>query len=169
MTGTLPAGSVLTAADMEVRQVRDPPPETVPLAEAVGAPLAIGVSPGMPVVPTLLVGPGLAAAAPADTVVVPIRLADPALAQLVRVGDLLDLYLAPVDSGGQVLESELITSGALVLSRVDAQEADASLFGGTAPAGATGVVIAAVAAQDAARVSGASAVAPFRAVLVDRD
>ncbi|WP_154795515.1 SAF domain-containing protein [Occultella kanbiaonis] len=168
VTGTLPAGSVLTAADLEVRQVRDPPPETVPLAEAVGAPLTIGVSPGMPVVPTLLVGPGLAAAAPADTVVVPIRLADPALAQLVRVGDLLDLYLAPVDSGGQVLESELITSGALVLSRVDAQEADASLFAGTAPA-ATGVVIAAVAAQDAARVSGASAVAPFRAVLVDRD
>ncbi|MBZ2199085.1 SAF domain-containing protein [Occultella gossypii] len=169
VTGTLPAGSVLTAADVEVRRVRDPPPETVPLAEAVGAPLAIGVTPGMPVVPTLLVGPGLAASAPADTVVVPIRLADPALAQLVRVGDLLDLYLAPVDSGGQVLESELITSEALILSRVDAAEPDASIFGATSPAGVTGVVIAAVAARDAARVSGASAVAPFRAVLIDRD
>ncbi|TDE94098.1 hypothetical protein EXU48_11670 [Occultella glacieicola] len=168
VTGTLPAGSVLTETDVEVRQVRDPPPSTVSFEEAVGSPLAIGVGPGTPVVPTLLVGPGLTGSAPAGTVVLPIRLADPALAQLVRVGDRLDLYLAPVDSGGQVLESELITAGALILSRVDEPAADPSLFGATDPAGGpTGVVIAAVAASDAARVSGASAVAPFRAVLID--
>lgn len=164
----LPAGTMLTEENLALREFTEAPSAVISYQDVVGSVLAVGVPEGLPVVASLLVGPGLVAAAPPGTVVTPVRLADPALAQMIRVGDVIDLYLAPIDTGGRVLEAQLVTSGALVMSRVETPSQDSFMFGGAAesPREESGVVVLAINAEDATLLSGASSLAPFRAVLV---
>lgn len=96
----LPAGAVLGADDLEVRRV---PPESrpdglVPAAEARGRTLAAPVRRGEALTDARLAGPGLAAAYP-GRVAVPVRIPDPAVVDLLRVGDEVEV-LAVGDAGG---------------------------------------------------------------------
>src|SRR5829696_7098791 len=94
LTGDLPAGRVLTADDVRVRDV---PAGTLPAGslrdtgEAVGRPLAVGLTAGTALQPAMLTGPGLASAAPTGTVVVPVPVADAATARLAEPGQRIDL------------------------------------------------------------------------------
>src|SRR5699024_4754685 len=115
-TADLPAGTVLSTDMLTTATMSDPPESAPTMDELSGERLAIGVPQGAPVVHTMLVGPGVARGAPPGTVVTPVRLTDPALLQLVEVGDRLDLYAGAAGSDLGVADAELITSGALVLS-----------------------------------------------------
>jgi len=160
----VPAGTVLTAADVRIDAAGSAPGGTVGLDAAVGATLTVGLPAGVPVVDTMLLGPGLSGAAPAGWVVVPVPLADPMLAELVRVGDRIDLYLAAADTGGRLTEAELVTTGALVLARAGPAEQETGWLG-AATASSASVVVAAIRPEDAAALAGASGFGPFRAVL----
>lgn len=162
---TLPAGSVLTDTDVRVEPLASAPLGVVSAEVAVGATLTIGLPEGVPVVGTMLLGPGLSEAAPPGWVVVPVPLADPVLAELLRVGDRVDLYLAAGDTGGRLDEAELVSAGALVLAR-DGPTATAqtSWLAGSSSA-ERAVVVVAIRPQDAAALAGASGFGPFRAVL----
>lgn len=163
----LSVGTVLTAADLQVRHDPDPPAHQPLVEDLIGSRMAVGLPTGMPVATTMLVGPGLADGAPPGTVVVPVRLADAAVLDLARPGDLVDLYLAPADTGGQREQADLVTSGAVILSLPQPSTDDGGLLGGvTAPTHHQDVIILAVAASDATVLTGASGFAPFRAVLV---
>ena len=86
------------------------------------------------------------------------------LADLLRVGDRLDLYLAAADTGGRTEEARLVTAGALVLARHEAEAGTSSWLGGGAAATVETVVVA-VRPGDAGALTGASGFGPFRAVL----
>lgn len=162
----LPAGAELGTGDLTEVELADPPAGAPSRADLLGQRLAVGVPAGLPLVETLLVGPGLASGAPPGTVVTPVRLADPALLQLLQVGDHLDLYLAPaVSELGGADQAELVTSGALVLSILDSGEAATGLLD-TGSDQESGVIIVSVTAEDANLLTGASGLASFRAVVV---
>lgn len=160
----VPAGAVLTSADVRLDAMPAAPGGAVAAEIAVGATLTVGLPEGIPVVDTMLLGPGLADAAPEGWVVVPVPLADPMLAELVRVGDRIDLYLAAADTGGRLTEAELVSTDALVLARASPGEGEGAWWGGAA-SDATPVVVVAVRPSDAAALAGASGFGPFRAVL----
>lgn len=164
----LSAGTVLSEGDLQVRHDHHPPPHQPQAGELLGMQMAVGLPAGMPLATTMTVGPGLAEGAPPDTVVVPVRLADAAVLQLARPGDLVDLYLAPADTGGQREEADLISRGAVVLSLPEDGEGDGGLLGPQSALGAsTEVVILAVKERDATLLTGASGFAPLRAVLTN--
>ena len=122
----LPAGAVLTAADLRLARL---PPEAVPDGvaaapdELAGRPLAGALRAGEPVTDVRLVGPGLTTALPPGRVAAPVRLADLAVAGLVHPGDRVDvLATAP-----GATDAEVVAPGALVLAPVAAGgEPDAS-------------------------------------------
>src|SRR5690625_2047238 len=122
----LSAGTVLTEADLQVRHDPAPPPHRPGLEDLVGSRMAVGLPAGLPLATTMLVGPGLADGAPPGTVVVPVRLADTAVMRLARPGDLVDLYLAPADTGGQRERADLMTEDAVILSLPDAHDPSSS-------------------------------------------
>ncbi|UFU07303.1 SAF domain-containing protein [Ruania halotolerans] len=167
----IPAGTVLTGADLRQEQALTAPGDAWETEELIGARLAAGLPEGMPIPGTVLVGPGLTEAAPPGTVVLPVRLADPAMMALVRVGDRMDLYQAPTDSAslaGAAGPAELVAESALVLSRMDSDAGAAGLLG-VDTSEQPGVVVVAVADDDATVLSGAGSLAPVRAVLVPGD
>jgi pilus assembly protein CpaB len=160
----LPAGTVLTPEDVRLVAAESSPEGSLEVTDVVGATLTVGLPAGVPVVDTMLLGPGLADAAPPGWVVVPVSLADAMLADLLRVGDRVDLYLAAADTGGRVDDATLVTSGALVLARAE-EGGTQSTWLGTSAAPSDAVVVIAVRAEDAAALTGASGFGPFRAVL----
>jgi pilus assembly protein CpaB len=101
----LPAGTVLTDADVALVGL---PPGTVPDGaarspdEVVGRHLAGAVRAGEPLTDVRLLGAAIVPAG--DDVAVPVRIAEPAVSALVRVGDRVDVLAAPPD-GGQVARS----------------------------------------------------------------
>jgi len=92
-----------------------------------------GVPSGLPVVAAQLDGDRFGLALPAGTVAVPIRLADPAVAGLLRPGDRVDL-VAPtgVDgwAGAEAAPATVLARGALVLEVLNRAAEDAGLLGG---------------------------------------
>lgn len=160
----LPAGTTVAETDVRVERLPAAARTGVTVADVIGSRLTIGVPEGLPVVPTMLLGPGLPEAAPPGWVVTPVVLADPVLADLLRVGDRLDLYLAAADTGGRTEEARLVTAGALVLARHEAEAGTSSWLGGGAAATVETVVVA-VRPGDAGALTGASGFGPFRAVL----
>jgi pilus assembly protein CpaB len=146
----LPAGSVLSPPDVAI--VRFPPdvvprgvqPEAQPL---IGRVLAGAVRAGEPLTDARLVGAGLTALLPADLVAAPVRLADLAVAALVRAGDRVDV-LAAFPDGEQ---AELVAAGALVLAAPRPTAAD--------PDPAAGLLVLAVDPATAARLAAAATTA----------
>jgi len=107
----LPAGTVLSEADLESVGFAA---GTVPdgLAEdAVGGTLASPVRAGEPITDVRLVGVGLADAHP-DLTAMPIRLPDPGGVALLNAGDRIDLVATDPQVGG----SRVVAAGALVLA-----------------------------------------------------
>jgi pilus assembly protein CpaB len=111
----LPAGRVLTAADLAVARY---PPGVAP-AGGVARPdglvrrvLAGSVRAREPVTDTRLVGPGLTSLLPAGQVAAPVRLADLSVAALVRTGDRVDVLATAADAPA----ADVVADGALVLA-----------------------------------------------------
>ncbi len=159
----VPAGTELAPAD--VRVVALPrelvAPGTLRSADAaVGERLAVGLPGGFPLAEEVLVGPGLAAGAPAGEVVVPVRLADPAVVRSLRPGDRVDLLSAGADAAGVEGGAHVVAGGALVVAREEG--GGGGLLGGEEPAA---LVFVSVPRGTAPAVVGAGAWAPLRVVL----
>jgi Flp pilus assembly protein CpaB len=143
----LPAGTVLGAADLALARY---PPDAVPAGAAtareplVRRVLAAGVRAREPITDTRLVGAGLTALLPDGQVAAPVRLADLAVAGLVRTGDRVDVLAVPPDAAA----AEVVAGDALVLAATGADEA----------AGA-GLLLIAVDAETAARLAAAATTA----------
>jgi pilus assembly protein CpaB len=111
----LPSGTVLTAADVAVASY---PPDAVPAGVTpgpdplLGRVLAGGVRVREPITDARLVGAGLTALLPVGQVAAPVRLADVAVAALVRTGDRVDVLATPADATA----TEVVAAGALVLA-----------------------------------------------------
>jgi pilus assembly protein CpaB len=102
---------------------------------------------GEPLTDARLVGPGLTALLPADLVAAPVRLADLAVAALVRTGDRVDVLAALPDGE----EAERVAAGVLVLAAPGPASAD--------PDPAAGLLVLAVDPATAARLAAASTTA----------
>ena len=116
-------------------------PDAQPL---VGRVVAGAVRAREPLTDARLVGPGLTALLPPDLVAAPVRLADLAVAALVRTGDRVDV-LAAFPDGEQ---AELVAAGALVLAAPRPASED--------PDPAAGLLVLAVDPATAARLAAAS-------------
>jgi pilus assembly protein CpaB len=117
----LPAGTVLVATDLAVARY---PAHAVPAGVAVEPEdlvrrvLAGSVRAREPITDARLVGAGLTALLPEGHVAAPVRLADLAVAALVRTGDRVDVLATPADAPA----AELIAPGALVLAAAGADD-----------------------------------------------
>jgi Flp pilus assembly protein CpaB len=130
------AGHELTAEDLRVIGWAGPVRPASALGEisaATGRTTAGPLEPGSVVTESQLLGPGLLTGQPADLLAVPVRLADPAAALLVRRGDRVDVIASA--------RGVPVVSAAIVLARVaggsDAQDGWGGL-GGAAAGGAAG-------------------------------
>ncbi|MCR6705700.1 MULTISPECIES: SAF domain-containing protein [Cellulomonas] len=158
----LPAGTTIAATDVRVARV----PAGLALTrtttsthEVVGEDVAVPVPAGLPVVPGLLASGGLVG--PPGTVVAAVRLADPAMAALLRPGTRIDVLAAAAETGTQGV---VVARHALVLPvppGAQDQGWSAGLAGGdSAP------VLVAVSPDEAAALSGAAVSALLSAVVV---
>ena len=174
-------GGALSAADLHVAAM---PPALVPHgahpdpADVVGHQLVVGAPPGLPIVDGLLAGDRLAAAGPAGSVVAPIRLADPAVADLLRPGDRIDVLAAAGSADGEPVV-RLLAERAIVLvnpgSGATTADGDgtggggllggATLSGGTSEASGD-LTLVAVTPTEAAALAGAASWASLSAVVV---
>ena len=114
-TADLPAGAVLTAGDLTVAPfpaVLAPGGVAADPAPVVGRVLAGALRAGEPVTDVRLVGTGLTALLPEGQVAAPVRLADLAVASLVRAGDRVDVLATPPDAE----TAEVVAGSALVLA-----------------------------------------------------
>jgi Flp pilus assembly protein CpaB len=143
----LPAGAVLTAADLAVASY---PPDAVPAGFATSPDpllrrvLAGGVRAREPITDARLVGAGLTALLPEGQVAAPVRLADVAVAALVRTGDRVDVLATPPDAAS----AEVVAGGALVLAASGADEESGA-----------GLLVIAVDDETAARLAAAATTA----------
>lgn len=144
------AGTVLSARDVAVVRL---PPDAVPrgvvpdVQPLVGRVVAGAVRAREPLTDARLVGPGLTALLPPHLVAAPVRLADVAVAALVRSGDRVDVLAAFPD----VEQAELVAAGALVLAAPRPASED--------PDPAAGLLVLAVDPASAARLAAASTTA----------
>ncbi len=143
----LPPGTVLTAADLSVAHY---PAKSVPAGTTpdpppmVGRVLAGPVRAGEPLTDVRLVGAGLTALLPDGQVAAPVRLADLAVAELVRAGDRVDVLATPPEAA----TAEVVAASALVLA-VPGEGADDQ-------DAAVGLLLLAVDGDTAARLAAAS-------------
>lgn len=159
----VPAGAPLDGSDVLTVQL---PRELVAArmlrapTDAVGERLAVGLPAGFPLAAEVLVGPGLAEGTAPGEVVVPVRLADAAVARTLRPGDRVDLLAATADAAASEGGAEVVAAGALVVALEEG--GGGGLLGGEEPAALVLVAVPRGAAPD---VVGASAWAPLRVVL----
>ncbi|PYG00950.1 Flp pilus assembly protein CpaB [Georgenia satyanarayanai] len=159
----VPAGAPLEATDVLSVEL---PRELVAArmlqapTEAVGERLAVGLPAGFPLAAEVLVGPGLATGTAPGHVVVPVRLADAAVARTLRPGDRVDLLAATADAAASEGGAEVVAAGALVVALEEG--GGGGLLGGQEP---ESLVFVAVPRGAAPEVVGASAWAPLRVVL----
>jgi Flp pilus assembly protein CpaB len=145
----LPAGTVLTAADLTTARY---PPDVAPVgvtgdAEQLRSKVLAGsVRAHEPITDARLVGPGLTSLLPQGQVAAPVRLADLAVAALVHTGDRVDVLATVADaSGAGPPAAEVVAEGALVVAAT----------GGDEEAGA-GLLLLAVDDETAARLAAAA-------------
>jgi Flp pilus assembly protein CpaB len=158
----LPAGTVLTADDLTTVSL---PGGAAPAGAAAdphqltGEVLAAPVRAGEAVTDVRVVGPGLWSQVPEGQVAAPVRLADLAVATLLRAGDRVDVLAAA--SGGPTPAVEVVAESALVLTVPTTAEAD-PLAGA---ADGTGLLVLAVAPETAQRLAAAGAGATLTVTL----
>lgn len=168
--GALGAGIPLTAGDLAIARL---PPDAVAdgahgdLDDVVGRAVVVAVPAGLPVVDALLRDDGLGSSGPPGTVVAPVRLADPGVADLLRPGDRVDLFVTATSAAGAPV-AERLAERALVLPH-PAPLPGVSAGGLLGPAAEDGgtLTLVAVAPDAAAALAGASAWAGISAVLVE--
>jgi Flp pilus assembly protein CpaB len=147
----LAAGTELSAADLAVARL---PPEVAPAgsvtdpSDLAGRVLAGSMRAGEPLTDVRLVGAGLTALLEPGQVAAPVRLADLAVAALVRTGDRVDVLASPPDAD----RAETVVAGALVLATGAAASDEPGV--GTDPA--AGLLLVAVDGATAARLAAAA-------------
>jgi Flp pilus assembly protein CpaB len=143
----LPSGTVLAPGDLTVRRL---PADVAPVGSdlhAVGRTLAAPVRRGEPVTDVRLVAPSLVAAYP-GRVVLPVRIADPDVVTLLRVGDTVDLVAADPRRG--TASYVAVRVPVLALPTAPAHDPGTSTLTGR-------LVVVAAAPSDVDRIEGASA------------
>jgi Flp pilus assembly protein CpaB len=157
----LPAGTALSGDDLAIARL---PAEFVPAGTSpepgalVGRVLAGSVRAGEPLTDIRLVGAGLTRLLGEDQVAAPVRLADLAVAALVRTGDRVDVLATPPDAG----RADLVAANALVLAAgapVPGRAAEPA----TDPA--TGLLLVAVDRATAAHLAAAAAASTLTVTL----
>ncbi|SOE00986.1 Flp pilus assembly protein CpaB [Blastococcus haudaquaticus] len=145
-TDLLP-GAPLTSQDVRLVRFPDdlaPTGTTADAADLAGRVLAGPVRAGEPLTDVRLVGAGLTARLPEGQVAAPVRLADLAVAALVRAGDRVDVLATAPDAAA----AEVVAASALVLAAPAA-----------GPEGAGGLLLLAVDPATAARLAAMAAAA----------
>ena len=164
----LPAGAVLTAADLAtVRLPADAAPAgaAADVAARTAQVLAAPVRAGEVVTDVRLVGPGLWSQVPDGQVAAPVRLADLAVATLLRAGDRVDVLAATTDdapTGADVAARpavQVVAEGALVLTAPAAPgpAVGAGVGTGVGLAAGDGLLVLAVPPETAQRLAAAGA------------
>jgi Flp pilus assembly protein CpaB len=146
----LRAGAVLTADDLTratLPAAAAPDGVVADVGQLAGAVLAGPLRRGEPVTDVRVVGPGLWSQVPPGQVAAPVRLADLAVATLLRPGDRVDVLATAADAGA----AEVVAAGALVVSAPPPEAP-----GSTAAAGDAGLLVLAVSSDTAARLAGAA-------------
>jgi Flp pilus assembly protein CpaB len=149
----LPPGTVLGTGDLTtVRYPRAASPAGVAADphELVHRVLAGGVRAREPITDVRLVGPGVTALLPAGQVAAPVRLADLAVAALVRTGDRVDVLATAADAPS----AAVVADGALVVAT-----------SGTAEESGAGLLLLAVDDATAARLAAAATAATLTVTL----
>jgi Flp pilus assembly protein CpaB len=148
----LTAGTVLDPADLTLSELPTPlaPDGTSAEGSALaGQVLAAPVRRGEPVTDVRVVGPGLWSQVPAGQVAAPVRLADLAVATLLRPGDRVDVLASAAGTGA----AEVVAAAALVLSAPPGAAPDEE--SAIAPEGA-GLLVLAVSPETATVLAGAA-------------
>ncbi|MGW6007049.1 RcpC/CpaB family pilus assembly protein [Oerskovia enterophila] len=163
------AGVVLTARDLRVEDVASslaPQVSLTRVSDAVGRTTSVALPRGQTIAPSLVTAGELAAAAPAGTVVAPVRLADPAVATMLGPGDRVDLLVAASggDGSSDGAPGTYVARRALVLAGAPAQESAGGLLGTDTAEG--GVTLVAVLPEEAASLAGLGQWGGLSAVLV---
>jgi Flp pilus assembly protein CpaB len=145
----VPAGTVLTPADLRSAAFS---PATVPdgvVADPTGQMVAAAIGRGEPVTATRLLGPGLSDGLLAETglVAMPVRFPDAAMAALLRVGDTIDVLAIDPQGGAPAL----VSGGVQVLALPSAPDSGVGVDGLQGR-----LVVLAVAADDVTGVADAS-------------
>lgn len=169
-TTAVAAGTPLDATTLRLVDAR---PGTVPDGAAtsvdalVGREALVALPAGLPVVEAVLAGTRFAVAAPEGTVVVAVRLADPAVTGLLRPGDRVDLVTAAATDGGpQTVAADVVARGALVLDRTTVADAAGPLGLGPAADGGAVLTVVAVPPEEGRRLAAIVGWADVGAVLV---
>lgn len=161
LSSARPAGAVLRNGDLVVRTVpTDLLPDGALLEpeQLVGERLAVALPAGYPLADGVLVGPRLARGAPPGTVVVPVRLADRDVAELLGAGDRVDLLRAPSEGGPAMV----VARDVLVMARPSSGTEDALGLATPGPA----LLLVAATPEVATLLVGVGAWDPISAVLV---
>lgn len=157
----LPAGTVLTADHLAVARL---PPEFAPTGTSadpgalVGRVLAGAARAAEPITDARLVGPGLTALLPDGQVAAPVRLADLAVAALVRTGDRVDVLATPPGSP----RADVVAAAAVVLAAAAPAPPDQA-------DPAAGLLLIAVDGATAARLAAAATTATLTVSLPRQD
>lgn len=161
LSSARPAGAVLRMGDLVVRTVPTgllPDGALLEPEPLVGERLAVALPAGYPLADGVLVGPRLARGAPPGTVVVPVRLADRDVAELLGAGDRVDLLRAPSEGG----PATIVARDVLVMARTSSDSEDALGLATPDPA----LLLVAATPEVATLLVGAGAWDPISAVLV---
>jgi pilus assembly protein CpaB len=146
----LGAGAVLGAGDLTLTTL---PAAAVPdgvvteVEQVTGEVLAGPLRRGEPVTDVRVLGPGLWSQVPAGQVAAPVRLADLAVATLLRPGDRVDVLATAADAGA----ADVVAAGALVVSAPPGRTPDPPSADREA-----GLLVLAVPAETAARLAAAA-------------
>jgi pilus assembly protein CpaB len=149
----LAAGTILTGDDLATARY---PTDAVPAGVAgdperlLGRALAGSVRTREPITDARLVGPGVTALLPDGQVAAPVRLADLAVAALVRTGDRVDVLATAADAPA----ADVVAEGALVVAAT-----------GTDDEAGAGLLLLAVDAATAARLAAAATSATLTVTL----
>ncbi|MFD7022938.1 RcpC/CpaB family pilus assembly protein [Promicromonospora sukumoe] len=163
-------GTPLSREDIVVRAVDAdlaPPGVLRSWRDLLGRAAVVGLPAGAPLHATLVSDDGVSAAAPHGTVVVPVRLSDDAVADLLRPGDRVDLLAGTTSGSEPAGEPRYLARAALVLPVPATREPkDAGGLLGAAPDGEGPVTLVAVSPDDAPELSAVSGWGSVTAVLV---
>jgi Flp pilus assembly protein CpaB len=158
----LPAGVALTAGDLATVSL---PVDAAPAGAATdvgqlsGQVLAAPVRRGEPVTDVRVVGPGLWSQVPEGLVAAPVRLADLAVATLLRAGDRVDVLAAAATPDGAVPAVMVVAEAALVLAVPAGAESTGTALPGD------GLLVLAVAPETARQLAAAGAAASLTVTL----
>lgn len=162
----LPAGRELSVADLVKTKA---PPELVfdsalsRPEEALGRKLASPLRKGQLIADTSLVGQGLLTGAAPGSSAVPLRLADPAIVQLLSPGQLVTVLSSADDAGGKA-EAGIVLATAVPVLWTQGKSDSASAW--PAAKDSDGLVVVAASTEQAKSLAGASARGKLSLVLV---